>query len=108
MFFDQSTITMESEERRNELKSQTLQELQPRVPEKLATFTSTSTKPNSKILLQALFDCAPTSDGQHYVAVEILSCETDACLEKLAKRYWDMLIKPSESSMGCAAFPIVT
>ncbi|KAG9020845.1 hypothetical protein FS837_007854, partial [Tulasnella sp. UAMH 9824] len=74
-----------------------LQELEPMVPQKLGTYHSKDPDPDKDKtvpFLQALFEFAPTAAGQHNVAVDILACATDECLEELAKRYLYGLILP--------------
>lgn len=65
-----------------------LEELEPAVHQKLDTYHSTNPDQDKTApFLQALFELAPTAAGRHNVAVDILVCATDDCLETLAKRY---------------------
>lgn len=82
-----------------QLNLMSLEELEPMVSQKLGTYHFTEDYPDQDrtvTFLQALFELAPTSAGQHNIAVDILACTTSECLKKLADRYVERLIKPSQ------------
>ncbi|KAG9042907.1 hypothetical protein FS837_010228 [Tulasnella sp. UAMH 9824] len=92
---------MESLERRQQLKLMSLEELGSMLPQKLGTYHSTNPDQDKTVpFLQALFEFAPTATGQHNVAVDVLACATNECLEKLAKRYLYELVLPIRAAAG--------